>query len=81
MSTVLILDIPENEGIVDRARFDPEVGVSKVGNYWKLSAKSEMTVRRPESDCRPAVWFSFLGGLAECRVTDYNKAHVLVSEL
>lgn len=81
MTAVLILDIPENQGIVDRARIDPEVGVSKVGHYWKLSAPSQMTVRRPQSDCRPAVWFSFLGGLSECRVTDYNKAHVVVSEL
>ncbi len=73
MTTLFVLDVPENVPVADVAGTDPEVSVDRVGPYFRISAAGAIVVDRRATGCRHAVWYSSVAGLAGGRITQHDK--------
>ncbi len=72
VTTLFILDVPENETIPVVAATDAAVTVSKLGPYFRLDSTSTIVVDRRATGCRHAVWYSCVGGL-DGTITQHDK--------
>ncbi len=73
MTTMFVLDVPENTSVPATASRDPAVSVSRVGPYFKISAEGEIVIDRRATECRHAVWYSCVAGLARARIVQHDK--------
>ena len=73
MTTLYVLDVPENLAIPKVAAEDPAVTVDRIGPYFAIHADRAITVDRRATGCRHAVWYSCVAGLAGCRITQFDK--------
>ncbi|BCP14205.1 hypothetical protein [Mycobacterium paraintracellulare] len=73
MTTLYVLDIPENTSIAKVAAQDPEVRIGHVGPYFEIAAPGVLLIDRRVTDCRHAVWYSAVAGIAGGRVTQHDK--------
>lgn len=73
MTTVYVLDVPENTSVPKVAAEDPAVTVDKVGPYFAITADGQIFIDRRATDCRHAVWYSCVAGVADGRVTQHDK--------
>lgn len=73
MTTLFVLDVPENVPVVREAATDPAVSVDKVGPYFQISAAGTILVDRRATGCRHAVWYSSVAGLLDARITQHDK--------
>ncbi|WP_159930931.1 MULTISPECIES: hypothetical protein [Nocardia] len=73
MTTVLILDVPENRPIVAVAAEVDTVSVDQVGPYFKVSAPGPILIDRRATRCRHAVWYSSVAGLLDTKITQWDK--------
>ncbi|MBB3035919.1 hypothetical protein [Hoyosella altamirensis] len=73
MTTVLVLDVPENRPVVEVAAAAETVTVDRVGPYFKVSAPGPIVIDRPETGCRHAVWYSSVAGLLDTKITQWDK--------
>ena len=74
MTTLYVLDIPENRPVAAVAGHDPSVVVGRVGPYFSLSAAGAIVIDRRATGCRHAVWYSCVGGVArDSRITQHDK--------
>lgn len=73
MTTLYVLDVPENAGLVEVAVADPDVRVDRIGPYHVLSSDTGITIDRRATGCRHAVWYSAIAGIAEGTITQWDK--------
>jgi len=73
MTTLFILDVPENVSVPAVAARDPDVDVARVGPYFKITTQGELVIDRRATECRHAVWYSCVGGLADGRIVQHDK--------
>ncbi|MFJ6567612.1 hypothetical protein ACIQNU_09325 [Streptomyces sp. NPDC091292] len=73
MTTLYVLDIPENATIPQVAAEDPAVEVEKVGPYFRITSPGTLVVDRRATGCRHAVWYSAVAGLENSRITQHDK--------
>ena len=74
MTTLYVLDVPENTPVAKVAAEDPEVTVGRIGPYFEISAEHAIVVDRRATGCRHAVWYSTIAGVArDSRVTQHDK--------
>ena len=74
MTTLYVLDVPENTGIATVAAEDPAVSVRRIGPYFEITASGTITIDRRATGCRHAVWYSAVAGLPrDSRVTQHDK--------
>lgn len=73
MTTVFVLDVPENQPIVAVADKDATVGVDRVGPYFRVSAPGPIVIDRRATGCRHAVWYSSVAGLVDSVITQWDK--------
>lgn len=73
MTTLFVLDVPENETVPVIAATDPAVHVSKIGPYFRIDSASAIVIDRRATGCRHAVWYSCVGGLSNARITQHDK--------
>ncbi|MFG2586143.1 hypothetical protein [Streptomyces malaysiensis] len=73
MSTLYILDVPENKGIAKLAVQDARLTVGRVGPYFEISSDGQIVIDRQSSGCRHAVWYSAIAGVADGRITQHDK--------
>lgn len=73
MTTLYVLDVPENTTVPKVASENPAVTISKVGPYFEIRADGEILVDRRATDCRHAVWYSCVAGVADGRITQHDK--------
>ena len=74
MTTLYVLDVPENVPVAKIAAEDPEVSVGRVGPYFEISAPGPIVIDRRATGCRHAVWYSAVGGVArDSRITQHDK--------
>lgn len=74
MTTLYLLDVPENTPVAKVAGGDPEVTVGRVGPYFEISATGPIVIDRRATGCRHAVWYSAVGGVArDSRITQHDK--------
>ena len=55
MTTLYVLDVPENTGIAKVAGQDPAVSVGRIGPYFEITASGTITIDRRATGCRHAV--------------------------
>lgn len=73
MTTLFVLDIPENTSIAAVADSDPAVSVDHVGPYFRIVSDGDIVIDRRATGCRHAVWYSSVSGLAKSRITQWDK--------
>jgi len=74
MTTLYVLDVPENTGLAQVAAQDPAVSVGRVGPYYEITAHGPITIDRRATGCRHAVWYSAIAGLPrDSRITQHDK--------
>lgn len=80
MTSVLMLDVPENRPIVDVARTVDTVTVDRLGPYFKVSAPGPIVIDRRATGCRHAVWYSSVAGLLDAKITQWDKDAMRLEE-
>ncbi|MEE3851953.1 hypothetical protein VZC37_16545 [Gordonia sp. LSe1-13] len=73
MTTLFILDVPENKPVAAVAGEDPDVTVEHLGPYFRITAEGTIVVDRRATGCRHAVWYSSVAGLLDSRITQWDK--------
>lgn len=73
MATVYFLDVPENLAVVRVADRNQGVRVTKNGPYYAVSAENGFEVDRRATECRHAVWYSCVAGLAGFKIDRWDK--------
>jgi hypothetical protein len=72
VTTLYVLDVPENLGVPKVAGEDPDVTVGMVGPYHLITADGPIVIDRRATGCRHAVWYSCIAGL-DGRVVQHDK--------
>lgn len=80
MTSVLLLDVPENRPIVAVAAEADTVTVEQLGPYFKVSAPSEIVIDRRATGTRHAVWYSSIAGLLAAKITQWDKDALRLEE-
>ncbi|WP_439380896.1 hypothetical protein [Amycolatopsis lexingtonensis] len=74
MTSLYVLDVPENTAVAKIAAEDPAVRVGRIGPYFEISAAGAIEVDRRATGCRHAVWYSCVAGVArDSRITQHDK--------
>jgi len=74
MTTLYVLDVPENTGLAQAAAEDPGVSVGRIGPYFEITASGAIIMDRRATGCRHAVWYSAVAGVArDSRITQHDK--------
>jgi hypothetical protein len=73
MTTVYVLDVPENVPVAEVAGQAPDVTVNRIGPYFEISAPGPIVIDRRATGCRHAVWYSCVAGLGDSRITQQDK--------
>lgn len=74
MTTLYVLDVPENTTVAKVAGGDPDVVVDKVGPYFEIRADGAIVIDRRATGCRHAVWYSCVAGVSrDGRITRHDK--------
>lgn len=80
MTSVFILDVPENSGPVELARNDPGLSVDMVGPYFQIWSVGDIRLDRQASGCRHAVWYSVLAGISGGEVVQHDAEALRVEQ-
>lgn len=73
MSTLYVLDVPENTGVAKVAASDENLTVGKVGPYFEVRG-TPIVIDRRATGCRHAVWYSVVAGVSPgSRITQHDK--------
>jgi hypothetical protein len=73
MTTLYVLDVPENRPVAQVAGTDPSVRVGRRGPYFEITSDGPIVVDRRATGCRHAVWYSSVAGLGGSRITQHDK--------
>lgn len=73
MTTLFVLNVPENVPVVAVAAGDPQVTVNRIGPYFEITADGPIVIDRCATGCRHAVWYSSIAGLRGSRITQHDK--------
>nr|WP_296777026.1 hypothetical protein [Rhodococcus sp. (in: high G+C Gram-positive bacteria)] len=81
MTTLYVLDIPENTSIAAVADVDPSVTVDHVGPYFRIVSEENIVIDRRATGCRHAVWYSSVSGLYRSRILQWDKDALRIEPL
>jgi hypothetical protein len=73
VTTLFILDVPENTSVAEVAGLDPSVSVDRVGPYFRIVSDFTIVIDRRATGRRHAVWYSSVAGLVRSRITQWDK--------
>jgi hypothetical protein len=74
VTTLYVLDVPENTPLAKVAAEDPAVTVGRIGPYFEITSDAAIVIDRRATGCRHAVWYSAVGGIArDSRITQRDK--------
>jgi hypothetical protein len=74
VTTLYVLDVPENTAVAKVAAEDPTVTVGQIGPYFAISAAGPIVIDRRATGCRHAVWYSCIAGVGrDGRITQHDK--------
>jgi hypothetical protein len=74
VTTLFVLDVPENTAVAKVAAEDPTVTVGQRGPYFVISADGPIVIDRRATGCRHAVWYSCIAGVAPGgAITQHDK--------
>ncbi|GAA2055405.1 hypothetical protein [Williamsia deligens] len=78
MTTLFILDVPENKAVAVVAAEGDGVSVDHHGPYFRVTATGTITIDRRATGCRHAVWYSCVAGLLDAAITQWDKDALVV---
>jgi len=81
MTTLFVLDVPENVPVVHVAAADPAVTIGRIGPYFEISSPVTIVIDRRATGVRHAVWYSSVAGLGRSRITQHDKDSLRVESL
>lgn len=81
MTSLFVLDVPENTGVVDLARVDDSLTVEPVGPYYEIRGEDRVRIDRAASRCRHAVWYSVVAGVAGGEIVQHDKEALVVADV
>jgi hypothetical protein len=81
MTTLYVLDVPENRPVAEVAGIDPAVHVGRVGPYFEITSAGAIVIDRRATGCRHAVWYSSVAGLGRSKITQHDKDALRVEAL
>lgn len=70
---IFVLDVPENTPVAKVAAQIEGVLVDKLGPYFVIESDGPIVIDRRATECRHAVWYSCIAGLAGCRIVQWDK--------
>ncbi|MBN9098688.1 MULTISPECIES: hypothetical protein [unclassified Pseudonocardia] len=74
MTTLYVLDVPENTPLAKVAADDPDVTVGRIGPYFEIVAEGPIVIDRRATGCRHAVWYSSVAGVSRgSRIAQHDK--------
>ncbi|NKQ58480.1 hypothetical protein HFP15_37090 [Amycolatopsis sp. K13G38] len=74
MTTLYVLDVPENTPLAKVAGEDSAVSIGRIGPYFEINAAGPIVIDRRATGCRHAVWYSAVAGVArDSRITQHDK--------
>jgi hypothetical protein len=74
VTTLYVLDVPENLALPKVAAEVPGVVVDKIGPYFEIRADGAIVIDRRATGCRHAVWYSSVAGVArDSRIVQHDK--------
>ncbi|AHH19906.1 hypothetical protein NONO_c51220 [Nocardia nova SH22a] len=73
MTTLFVLDVPENRPVADVAGQDPAVTVGRIGPYFTLDSPGTIVIDRRATGCRHAVWYSSVAGTLDAAIVQWDK--------
>lgn len=73
MTTLLVLDVPENTSVAEVASQQRGVSIDRVGPYFRISSDADLVIDRRSTGCRHAVWYSCVAGLVDSRIIQWDK--------
>lgn len=74
MTTLYVLDVPENAPLAAVAARDPAVTVGRTGPYFAITAPGPVVIDRRATGCRHAVWYSAVGAVPrDSRIVQHDK--------
>lgn len=79
MTTLYVLDTPENVSVARVAARDSDTTVHRVGPYFEIRKDGEIVIDRRATGCRHAVWYSCIGGLSGGVCTQHDKDAMRIS--
>ncbi|HWD03656.1 MAG TPA: hypothetical protein VG674_14525 [Amycolatopsis sp.] len=79
MTTLFVLDVPENISVAEVAAENPAITVGHVGPYFEIHAEKPIVIDRRATGCRHAVWYSCVAGVAPgSRIVQHDKDALVV---
>ena len=74
MTTLYVLDVPENTAVAAVAGQNADVDVTRLGPYFEITSAGPIVIDRRATGCRHAVWYSSVAGVArDSRITQHDK--------
>jgi len=74
VTTLYVLDVPENTPLAKVAAEDPAITVGRIGPYFEIAATGPIVIDRRATGCRLAVWYSAVAGVPRGSViTQHDK--------
>lgn len=73
MTSLFVLAVPENDGVIEVAARSVTNRIDRVGPYHRITADGEIEIDRRATGCRHAVWYSLVAGLADAEVVQHDK--------
>jgi len=78
VTTLFILDTPENAPVVEVAETSATTRVDKTGPYFRIISDTEIVIDRRATGCRHAVWYSAVAGVKDGRIVQWDKDQMKV---
>ena len=73
MTSLFVLEVPENLPVIDVGRRAPGVRLQYVGPYAQLVAEGEIVIDRRATGTRHAVWYSSVAGTRDARIVQHDR--------
>jgi hypothetical protein len=73
MTRLYILDVDDFRPVIGVGAAIPGVASRRIGDYVELAADGEIVIDRRATGVRHAVWYSTVAGVADGRVSQFDK--------
>jgi hypothetical protein len=73
MTRLYILDVDDFRPVITVGATLPGVASRRVGDYVELAADGQIVIDRRATGVRHAVWYSTVAGVADGRVSQFDK--------
>jgi hypothetical protein len=78
MPALYVLSVPEFQPLIDYAEAAADLTVTHLGDYRKIEAAGEITIRRAATGLGQAVWFGALVGGIEGEILEFNEKRLMI---